>query len=151
MVCAKCQKKLKRTELATPGVKRKSEMYYGSPSSTLGGGGDAKANRAGAGGSATLGNTGVSKVWFYSLGLFYFSMGRHVLRIYMLISDGTVRINSSVRKRKIPMLLTRLRVSLVRPRSSRGGGFARGVRIRRMVCSLFIPLLYSSCLACNSC
>lgn len=59
MVCAKCQKKLKATELATPGVKRKSEMYYGSPSSTLGGGGDAKAK---SGKGPTLGNTGVSKV-----------------------------------------------------------------------------------------
>ncbi|BDD55329.1 hypothetical protein MPDQ_007083 [Monascus purpureus] len=58
MVCAKCQKKLKATELATPGVKRKSEMYYGSPSSTLGGGGDAKAK---SGKGPTLGNTGVSK------------------------------------------------------------------------------------------
>ncbi|KAL4916603.1 PDZ-binding protein [Aspergillus aurantiobrunneus] len=66
MVCAKCQKKLKSTELATPGVKRKSEMYYGSPSTSLGGGGSSS---GGAGASTataskakpTLGNTGVSK------------------------------------------------------------------------------------------
>ncbi len=32
MVCAKCQRLLKATELATPGVKRKSEIYYGSNS-----------------------------------------------------------------------------------------------------------------------
>ncbi|KAL4807538.1 PDZ-binding protein [Aspergillus unguis] len=64
MVCAKCQKKLKSTELATPGVKRKSEMYYGSPSTSLGGGGSG----SGSGGTAamnkskpTLGSTGVSK------------------------------------------------------------------------------------------
>ena len=31
MVCAKCQKTIKQTELATPSVKRKNEMYYGSP------------------------------------------------------------------------------------------------------------------------
>jgi len=31
MVCAKCQKTIKQTELATPGVKRKNDMYYGSP------------------------------------------------------------------------------------------------------------------------
>jgi len=31
MVCSKCQKALKKTELATPGVKRKNEMYLGSP------------------------------------------------------------------------------------------------------------------------
>jgi hypothetical protein len=52
MVCSKCQK-LNKTTLATPGVKKKSEMYYGSPassSSTL----DKK--------SATLGQTGISKV-----------------------------------------------------------------------------------------
>ncbi|EAW14553.1 cysteine-rich PDZ-binding protein [Aspergillus clavatus NRRL 1] len=56
MVCSKCQKKLKSTELATPGVKRKSEMYYGSPATSVGGGG------AGAGSKKpTLGNTGVGK------------------------------------------------------------------------------------------
>ena len=43
MVCAKRQKTIKQTELATPGVKRKNEMYYGSPAgdknkATLGGG-----------------------------------------------------------------------------------------------------------------
>ena len=54
MVCSKCQKKLKSTELATPGVKRKSEMYHGSPAATVGGG-DSK-------GKATLGSTGVGKV-----------------------------------------------------------------------------------------
>lgn len=54
MVCGKCQKKLKATELATPGVKSKNDMYYGSPSGTLGGG-PAK-------GKATLGSTGVGKV-----------------------------------------------------------------------------------------
>ena|SRR2546423_4312653 len=31
MVCAKCQKTIQQTTLATPGVKRKNEMYYGSP------------------------------------------------------------------------------------------------------------------------
>lgn len=54
MVCAKCQKKLKSTELATPGVKRKNDIYYGSPASTVGGGS--------ATGKATMGTTGVSKV-----------------------------------------------------------------------------------------
>ena len=33
MVCAKCQKFQKRTELATPGVKRKNDMYFGSSAS----------------------------------------------------------------------------------------------------------------------
>ncbi|KAJ5918591.1 hypothetical protein N7466_010583 [Penicillium verhagenii] len=50
MVCGKCQKKLKTTELATPGVKSKNDMYLGSPSTTLGGSG-----------KATLGATGIGK------------------------------------------------------------------------------------------
>ncbi|OJD16163.1 hypothetical protein AJ78_03652 [Emergomyces pasteurianus Ep9510] len=57
MVCTKCQRKLKKTELATPAVKRKNDMYYGSPSSTVGGGGDAKSKSS----SVTLGNSGISK------------------------------------------------------------------------------------------
>ncbi|KAL4936446.1 hypothetical protein BDV06DRAFT_204988 [Aspergillus oleicola] len=68
MVCAKCQKKLKSTELATPSVKRKSEMYYGSPSTTSGSGGAGGVGTAsktgagtGVGSKATLGSTGVSK------------------------------------------------------------------------------------------
>ncbi|KAI4110450.1 MAG: hypothetical protein LQ339_001315 [Xanthoria mediterranea] len=35
MVCAKCQK-LKSTSLATPAVKKKNEMYYGSPAGSAG-------------------------------------------------------------------------------------------------------------------
>lgn len=35
MVCAKCQK-LKSTSLATPAVKKKNEMYYGSPAGSTG-------------------------------------------------------------------------------------------------------------------
>lgn len=61
MVCSKCQKKVAKTELVTPAVKNKSEMYYGSHlGSSAGGGGtrggDSKKS------SVTLGNTGVSKV-----------------------------------------------------------------------------------------
>lgn len=52
MVCAKCQK-LNKTVLATPGVKKKSEMYYGSPASSTSSAGKP---------SPTLGQTGVSKV-----------------------------------------------------------------------------------------
>ncbi|KAK3302168.1 microtubule-associated protein CRIPT-domain-containing protein [Chaetomium strumarium] len=51
MVCAKCQK-LNKTTLATPGVKKKSEMYYGSPASSSTSTGKK---------SATLGQTGISK------------------------------------------------------------------------------------------
>jgi hypothetical protein len=52
MVCAKCQKTIKQTELATPAVRRKNEMYYGSP--------------AGDKNKATLGG-GISKVGFNGL------------------------------------------------------------------------------------
>ena len=61
MVCAKCQKLQKSTELATPGVKRRNELYYGSPASSANGG---EKNKS----SATLGATGIGKVRsFYSL------------------------------------------------------------------------------------
>ncbi|TLS31563.1 hypothetical protein PpBr36_03560, partial [Pyricularia pennisetigena] len=50
MVCGKCQKLSKGTSLATPAVKKKSEMYYGSPASS-------SSSKS----SATLGQTGVSK------------------------------------------------------------------------------------------
>ena len=53
MVCAKCQKLSKSTTLATPGVKKKSELYYGSP---------AGSSKSGDKKSATLGATGVGKV-----------------------------------------------------------------------------------------
>jgi hypothetical protein len=62
MVCAKCQKKLKATELATPGVKRKNDMYYGSPATTLGGSSADKGKS-----KPTLGATGVGKVWLVFL------------------------------------------------------------------------------------
>ncbi|KAL5336371.1 PDZ-binding protein [Aspergillus crustosus] len=69
MVCGKCQRKLKQTELATPGVIRKNEMYYGSPSTSSGSGGGSGAGTSGPGaGTAlaskskpTLGGTGISK------------------------------------------------------------------------------------------
>ncbi|MCJ1298732.1 hypothetical protein MMC08_001522 [Hypocenomyce scalaris] len=55
MVCAKCQKLSKKTELATPGVKRKNDMYYGSPATTSAGSSDKSKT------SATLGNNGVEQ------------------------------------------------------------------------------------------
>ena len=33
MVCTKCQRLQKKTELVTPSVKRKSDLYLGSPAS----------------------------------------------------------------------------------------------------------------------
>lgn len=49
MVCSKCQKLSKGTTLATPGVKKKTEMYHGSPA-------------ASSSKSATQGQTGIGKV-----------------------------------------------------------------------------------------
>lgn len=57
MVCSKCQKKLKTTELATPGVKRKSEMYHGSPATSTAADSSKSAK-------PTLGSTGIGKVSF---------------------------------------------------------------------------------------
>ena len=48
MPCAKCAAKSKGTTLATPGVKKKNELYHGSVASS--------SNK-----SATLGNTGIGK------------------------------------------------------------------------------------------
>ncbi|KAM4054645.1 microtubule-associated protein CRIPT domain-containing protein [Hirsutella rhossiliensis] len=58
MVCAKCQKLSKGTTLATPDVKKKSEMYYGSPAASS----SASSSKAkGTAKPTTLGNSGISK------------------------------------------------------------------------------------------
>lgn len=64
MVCSKCAKKLKSTQLATPDVKRRSEMYYGSSSSTN--------SSDKTKGKSTLGNTGIGKVGFSFLSFSFF-------------------------------------------------------------------------------
>ncbi|KAA8563756.1 hypothetical protein EYC84_011774 [Monilinia fructicola] len=53
MVCAKCQKKSQHTSLATPEVKKKNDMYLGSPAGS--------SSKAGTKTSATLGNNGIGK------------------------------------------------------------------------------------------
>ncbi|KAI9641225.1 hypothetical protein NHQ30_010025 [Ciborinia camelliae] len=54
MVCAKCQKKsTSTTSLATPEVKKKNDMYFGSPAGS--------SSKAGTKTSATLGNNGIGK------------------------------------------------------------------------------------------
>ena len=55
MVCARCEKLQKTTHLATPGVKRKNDIYLGSPTAASTASGKTKS-------SATLGSTGVTKV-----------------------------------------------------------------------------------------
>jgi hypothetical protein len=64
MVCAKCQKLSKSTTLATPAVKKKSEMYYGSPAGSSKSGDKTKT-------SATLGNNGIGKVRFTTCLVFF--------------------------------------------------------------------------------
>lgn len=68
MVCAKCQRQMKKTELATPGVKNKKEMYYGSPA-TLTAGSTGKSKT-----SATLGPTSVGKVILFFLSRIWFQV-----------------------------------------------------------------------------
>ena len=58
MVCSKCQKLVKQTSLVTPDVKKKSEIYYGSPASGSGIKGSGGASSA----NVTLGKAGISKV-----------------------------------------------------------------------------------------
>ncbi|KAI9845261.1 MAG: hypothetical protein M1837_005017 [Sclerophora amabilis] len=67
MVCARCQRLQKSTELATPGVKRRNDMYYGSPasSSNTKAGGDQKSSSTS---SATLGTNGIGKSKLLSKG-----------------------------------------------------------------------------------
>lgn len=55
MVCSKCAKLVTGTSLATPGVKKKTDMYYGSSASSSSAAGGAKK-------SATLGQNGIGKV-----------------------------------------------------------------------------------------
>lgn len=140
MVCSKCQKKLKSTELATPGVKRKSEMYYGSPSTSVGGGGG-----EGSKSKPTLGNTGIGKVCYvFSCFVYYFCGFAGLCRLEcfmnMEVADLVYcyRASCLVRRLRILMRLIRLLVRVVRRRRSRGGSFVRGVLIRRMV-RFFFP------------
>jgi len=61
MVCGKCQKLAKSTALATPGVKKKNDMYYyGSPA-----GSSSSKNGDKTKTSATLGNNGIGKVYAF--------------------------------------------------------------------------------------
>jgi len=64
MVCAKCQKLTKPTSLATPGVKKKNDMYYGSPAGSKSSASSAGSSKT----SATLGQTGIGKSKLLSAG-----------------------------------------------------------------------------------
>ena len=55
MVCTKCQRKLAKTTLATPDVKKKSELYYGSPASS------SSSKKTSSSASATTAQNGIGK------------------------------------------------------------------------------------------
>lgn len=64
MVCAKCQRLSKGTALATPEVKKRSEIYYGSPATAKG-----TASK-----SATVGHNGIGKVRYGLAAIFTWHM-----------------------------------------------------------------------------
>lgn len=82
MVCAKCQKLSKGTSLATPGVKKKSELYHGSPA-------------ASSSKSATQGQTGIGKVCHHPSPrplnsiLFYSNVGRWIQEVKLTVRNLT--------------------------------------------------------------
>lgn len=84
MVCSKCQKKLQKTELATPGVKRKNDMYYGSATSISGAGNVGGRSGDKSRSSATLGNTGIGKVRTFASTCFssISKLGHFILVVY---------------------------------------------------------------------
>ncbi|KAF6234500.1 hypothetical protein HO173_007125 [Letharia columbiana] len=66
MVCAKCQKSQKKTELATPGVKRKNDLYLGSPASNDKCKSSATSNASGVGKSKLLSKGALNPYAAYS-------------------------------------------------------------------------------------
>jgi hypothetical protein len=113
MVCAKCQKLSKSTTLATPAVKKKSEMYYGSPAGSSKSG-DKKT-------SATLGNNGIGKVRF---------------TIYSVVSitKSFQRVNYYQKQLEIHTLHT---LALARPAKQKltpGALIAKNAPTKQMVC-----------------
>ncbi|EKD21290.1 Cript family protein [Drepanopeziza brunnea f. sp. 'multigermtubi' MB_m1] len=81
MVCGKCQKVTKATTLATPGVKKKSEMYYGSPAGSSKSSDKPKT-------SATLGNNGIAKARGLSRPDFYFILKNFTENPYATYSSS---------------------------------------------------------------
>jgi hypothetical protein len=123
MVCAKCQKLSKSTALATPGVKKKSEMYFGSPAGSSKSGDKTKT-------SATLGNNGIGKVGPHS-----FHIDDHRLSVLY-------RVNCYQNPPKIPTLPTRAHAQHAKRRLNKAGPTARNAHTRQMVCShLYLSLI----------
>jgi hypothetical protein len=119
MVCSKCQKLTKSTALATPGVKKKNDMYYGSPAGNTSRSGDKTKT------SATLGNNGVGKVCNYAQ--------LHSLVRIRECTDLNLRANFYPKPLEIPTQHTRAHAPLVRRKSIKDGHIAKNVPIKPMV------------------
>jgi hypothetical protein len=113
MVCAKCQKLSKSTALATPAVKKKSEMYYGSPAVSSKSGDKTKT-------SATLGNNGIGKVEFTIYGV-------------VSIANSFQRVNYYQKQLEIPTLHTRVLAQPAKRRSTRAGHIVKSAHTKQMV------------------
>ena len=118
MVCNKCQKALKQTELATPGVKRKSDLYYESPAS--------KSSKDKSTASATLGKTGIGKV--------HQASPSRLIRSTKADNRNN-RASSSAKPPRTPMPHTRARARPASQRPMRAGSCARDAHTRPTVCS----------------
>ncbi len=134
MVCAKCQKLAKSTTLATPGVKKKSEMYYGSPAGSGKSGDKSKT-------SSTLGNNGIGKASCHLI---------HTCNLQLTIQ----RVNYYPSLHETHMHRTRAPAPAAKQRWTKEGRIARGVLTRLTVGpSAFssVKLYLTSCLACAMC
>jgi hypothetical protein len=117
MVCAKCQKLSKSTALATPGVKKKNDMYYGSPAGSISKSGDKTKT------SATLGQNGIGKVSCHEYSKCELGWFANFLN----------RVNCYPRPPKIHTQHIPAPVQHARPRLTRGARTARSVHTRQMV------------------
>jgi hypothetical protein len=120
MVCSKCQK-LTKTTLATPEVKKKSEIYHGSAAAAKGT--DKK--------SATLANAGISKVRPLDL-----SGPSHLSRTDRLTLGGRALFCRASSCRNLPRTHTRntrAPAHDVKPRYRRAFRFASRAHTRRIV------------------
>jgi hypothetical protein len=108
--------------LATPSVKKKNEMYYGSPAGSKSG--DKKP-------SATLGNNGIGKVG----GPLY------LIQLKMLILD---RVSYCQNLREIHTLRIQVLAQHARPRLMQGKHTVRSAHTRQMVCNPFQSTVVSA-------
>lgn len=121
MVCSKCQRLLKATELATPNVKRKSEIYYGSSTS-----GSSSSNSKTS--ASTTKPNGIGKVRLCPLSSNFPNRSA---------DDCRLRVSSYQKRPRIPTRPIRVLARHVRPGRIRDGSYVRGVHTRRMARFLF--------------